>query len=81
MTNELMRGYWPSYNVAYFDDVYEQSGTNIIDKKANKTFKSEYDLVSRAKIFRRDNYKVQDTESLKSILRYNQYQTDPFAEK
>lgn len=26
MTQELARGYWPSYNVAYFPEVYEAAG-------------------------------------------------------
>jgi len=30
-TIELERGYWPSYNVPYFDEVYIGSGYNIID--------------------------------------------------
>ncbi len=26
MTDELSRGYWPSYNVAYFPQVYDAAG-------------------------------------------------------
>ncbi|XP_068416740.1 phospholipase B-like 1 isoform X2 [Eschrichtius robustus] len=38
-----------------------------------------YDLASRAKIFRRDQGKVTDMESMKYIMRYNNYKNDTYS--
>jgi len=72
-TIELERGYWPSYNVPYFEEVYLASGYQIIDQKAGVRIGSEYALAPRGKIFRRDHHIVNDLESFKHILRYNDF--------
>jgi len=78
MTEFLARGYWPSYNVPFFRSIWERSGYGMMfEKTGNEEF--TYELNARAKIFRRDQGKVGDFEAMKSILRYNQYRTDPFS--
>lgn len=62
-------GYWPSYNVPYFEKVYNLSGYPDFVKKHGLDF--SYQLAPRAKIFRRDEGKVVDMDSMKKIMRYN----------
>lgn len=61
-------GYWPSYNVPFYEEVYNMSG---YPDKAKLSTDFTYQLAPRAKIFRRDEGKVVDMESLKNIMRYN----------
>jgi len=75
-TNQLRRGYWPSYNVPYYPEVYRLSG--YTDPRLGPD--ATYELAPRAKIFRRDQGSVIDMESLKRIMRYANY-SDPYALK
>ena len=77
VTDQLRRGYWPSYNYPYFPSVREASGYGAMVKKLGSNF--TYDLVSRAKIFRREAPKVHDLKGMEHIMRYNEYQTDPYS--
>ena len=62
-------GYWPSYNVPFYESVYNQSGYPDFVKKHGTDF--SYQLAPRAKIFRRDQGKVVDMTTMKAIMRYN----------
>ncbi|XP_069441760.1 phospholipase B-like 1 isoform X1 [Ovis canadensis] len=73
----LRRGYWPSYNIPFHEKVYNWSGYPILVKKLGLDY--SYDLAPRAKIFRRDQGKVMDMESMKYIMRYNNYKEDPYS--
>ena len=65
----VFTGYWPSYNVPFYEDVYNLSGyPKIVDTKG---LDFSYQLAPRAKIFRRDSDKVVDMETMKHIMRYN----------
>ncbi|XP_057558193.1 phospholipase B-like 1 isoform X2 [Hippopotamus amphibius kiboko] len=75
-TNVLRRGYWPSYNIPFHEKIYDWSGYPMLVKKLGLEF--SYDLSARAKIFRRDQGKVIDMESMKYIMRYNNYKKDPY---
>merc|ERR1711998_78674 len=79
VTDELERGYWPSYNVPYHKEIYELSGYPAIVEKVGQD--ESYDLAPRAKIFRRDQAKVVDMTSFKRIMRYNDWKNDPYSEK
>lgn len=77
-TNILRAGYWPSYNVPFFEEIYNKSGyPDVVAKQGPDV---SYQLAPRAKIFRRDQGKVTDMESMKKIMRYNGYATDPYSE-
>lgn len=90
-TETLERGYWPSYNVPYFKDIYTKSGyptmtARFVDdaNKGNKTAQDivaglNYQLAPRAQIFRRDQGKVVDFTDFQAIMRYNNYKEDPYA--
>lgn len=73
-TETLRRGYWPSYNVPYYPEVYKRSGYS--DDRLGPD--GSYELAPRAKIFRRDQGKVVDMESFKRLMRYANY-SDPYA--
>jgi len=79
VTDELVRGYWPSYNVPYFPFIYNISGYPEIVEKYGPDF--SYQLCPRAKIFRRDQGKISSFQDLKSFMRYNDYQHDPFSKQ
>lgn len=68
-TAQLRMGYWPSYNVPFFRDVYLLSGYN--DTRLGPD--GDYQLAKRAQIFRRDQATVTDMASLKRIMRYANY--------
>ncbi|XP_074649153.1 phospholipase B-like 1 [Tubulanus polymorphus] len=78
-TKILREGHWPSYNVPFFETVYNMSGYPEFVKMHG--LDSSYQLAPRAKIFRRDAGAVRDMESMKKIMRYNDYENDPYSGK
>ncbi|CAB1341885.1 unnamed protein product [Coregonus sp. 'balchen'] len=76
-TQALRRGYWPSYNVPFHPKIYTLSGYGKMWEEYGEDF--SYDLCPRAKIFRRDQAEVKDLDSLKHIMRYNDYKNDPYS--
>ncbi|KAK6171419.1 hypothetical protein SNE40_019612 [Patella caerulea] len=77
-TQILRTGYWPSYNVPFFEEIYNMSG--YPEFSAQHGLDSTYQLAPRAKIFRRDEGKVVDLASFKNIMRYNDYKKDKYSE-
>ncbi|XP_043110212.1 phospholipase B-like 1 isoform X3 [Puntigrus tetrazona] len=75
----LRHGYWGSYNIPFHSDIYRMSGYGVMWKKYGEDF--SYDLCPRAKIFRRDQGKVTNLDTLKYIMRYNDYRKDPYSKK
>ncbi|XP_071758129.1 phospholipase B-like 1 [Centroberyx gerrardi] len=76
-TPVLRRGYWPSYNIPFHRRIYMLSGYSEMWKEYGDDF--SYDLCPRAKIFRRDQAEVNDLDSLKHIMRFNDYKKDPYS--
>uniref|UniRef100_A0A3Q1BZE7 Phospholipase B-like n=1 Tax=Amphiprion ocellaris TaxID=80972 RepID=A0A3Q1BZE7_AMPOC len=70
-------GYWPSYNIPFHMKIYMLSGYGEMWEEYGEDF--SYDLCPRAKIFRRDQADVKDLDSLKRIMRFNDYQKDPYS--
>jgi len=70
------QGYWPSYNVPFFPFVYNISGYTQFKSNA-----FSYEHCPRANIFRRDQNNVVDMPSFQQMMRYNQFQTDPLANR
>ncbi|KAG7216250.1 hypothetical protein INR49_029101 [Caranx melampygus] len=73
----LAPGYWPSYNVPFHEKIYMLSGYGEMWEEYGEDF--SYDLCPRAKIFRRDQANVKDLDSLKRIMRFNDYRKDPYS--
>lgn len=77
VTRTLALGYWPSYNIPYFKEIYDLSGFNT---QVDIGDFYNYELCPRAKIFRRDQSTVSDITSMQHIMRYNNWRQDPFSE-
>ena len=76
-TMVLQRGHWPSYNVAFYDDIYSMSGYPQIVKQFGAS--QSYQLAPRAPIFRRDaDGMVHDLPSMQTFMRLNKFNmSDP----
>jgi hypothetical protein len=77
VTSYLVNGHWPSYNRPFFPEIYRLSGTASMAEKFGDHY--TYQLYSRAKIFRRDAGGVHDRASMKKLMRYNDWQHDPYS--
>ncbi|GFR89701.1 phospholipase B-like [Elysia marginata] len=78
LTHTLRAGYFPSYNIPYFDNIFNISGYPAIVEKVG--YKASYELAPRAKIFRRDQSGIKTLQDMKDLLQYNDYKHDPYSE-
>jgi len=65
----LREGYWSSYNVPFYEEVFRLSGYADVAKQHGQNF--THDLAVRAKIFRRDQGNVKDMESYQMLMQSN----------
>jgi len=70
-------GYWASYNIPAFPQVYEISGYAAMEQKLGAQY--SYTDAPRAQIFARDQGKVQDIPTMKTMIQYNDYVNDPLS--
>ena len=78
VTEYLRYGYWPSYNTPFDPEIIKISMIKeAIEKNPSLASQMDYDTCTRANIFRRDQGKVVDMDSLKRMIRYNNYTLDP----
>jgi len=75
----LNSGYWASYNIPFYPFIYDISNYPAYFKKYGDSY--SYSKCARAQIFRRDQGMVYDLEDLKTLMRYNEWQTDPLSLK
>ncbi|KAI3424367.1 hypothetical protein D9Q98_009920 [Chlorella vulgaris] len=88
LTPTLAFGYFPSYNVPYFPEVYNASGYPDFVSKLERygqhfgltTHWLSYQNSPRAKIFRRDQAGISDLAGMRAVMRSNRWKTDPFSE-
>ncbi|KAF8794203.1 putative phospholipase B-like 2 like protein [Argiope bruennichi] len=71
------QSYWPSYNTAFFKDIFNMSGGQINAEKFGDWF--TYERTPRALIFKRDQGKVQDIPGMIKLMRYNDFTNDPLS--
>ncbi|NXW56764.1 PLBLB protein, partial [Eurystomus gularis] len=71
------QGYWASYNLPYFEEIFNASGTLELVKKYGDWF--TYDKNPRAQIFRRNQTLVHDLDSMVRLMRSNNYLQDPLS--
>lgn len=71
------QGYWASYNTPYFTDIFEASGSPKMVEKYGDFY--SYENAPRAKIFARDQGKVEDIDTMMKLMRYNDFQHDPLS--
>eukprot|EP01133_Synstelium_polycarpum_P006702 gene6702-7795_t len=76
VTPIVRAGYWPSYNVPFFENVYNMSGFNETSQYG--TWFS-YELAPRATIFRRDANSISSFTEFQAEMRYNNWEHDPLA--
>jgi len=69
--------YWPSYNSPYYKRIFNLSGDQENVDKHGDWF--SYERSPRALIFKRDQGKVVDMESMIKLMRYNNYKHDPLS--
>eukprot|EP01114_Cavostelium_apophysatum_P001150 TRINITY_DN10983_c0_g1_i1.p1 TRINITY_DN10983_c0_g1~~TRINITY_DN10983_c0_g1_i1.p1 ORF type:complete len:545 (+),score=120.02 TRINITY_DN10983_c0_g1_i1:36-1637(+) len=74
-TQYLSGGYFASYNVPFYQEVYNLSGFSQYSDPG-----LTWQMAPRAKIFRRDQGNVVDLDSYKAIMRYNNYKEDPYSD-
>ena len=65
----LREGYWASYNVPFYEEVFQLSGYADAAKKYGEEY--THDLAVRAKIFRRDQGKVVDLSTYQTLMQSN----------
>jgi len=76
-TNVLTKqGYWSSYNIPFFKDIYDISGYGPMEKKFGPN-EFSHDQCWRARIFRRANPLVKGPMDVKNLMRYNNFRVDP----
>jgi len=69
--------YWPSYNVPYYKEVFNRSGYGKMEGQHGNFW--TYTLNPRGQLFRRDHGQVNDLDSLKTLLRSNKFEKDPYS--
>ncbi|KAG1665434.1 hypothetical protein FOA52_005776 [Chlamydomonas sp. UWO 241] len=91
VTHELEHGYWASYNVPYFPEVYARMGypatRAALQRRARDTGADyaravsglSYQLAPRAKIFRRDAGSVANITGAMALLRSNAAPNDSYS--
>jgi hypothetical protein len=80
VTQFLKYGYWPSYNVPFAENVrVEAKILDMVKSKPELTSILDYNTCARANILRRDQGNVSTMEDFKKLIRYNNYQKDPFS--
>ncbi|POI30540.1 hypothetical protein CIB84_005710 [Bambusicola thoracicus] len=72
------QGYWASYNVPYFEEIFNASGNLELVRKYGDWF--TYDKNPRAQIFRRNETQVHDVDSMVRLMRSNNYLQDPLSQ-
>ncbi|KAK7477434.1 hypothetical protein BaRGS_00031336 [Batillaria attramentaria] len=70
--------YFPSYNVAYFPEIFNMSGNQAMVEKFGDWF--TYSKTPRALIFARDQQWVYDIKSMTKLMRFNDFKEDPLAQ-
>ena len=65
----LLPGYWASYNIPFYENIYNMSG--YPQMKEHQGNLVSHQLCPRAEIFRRDQGTVTDMEPFKHLLRSN----------
>ncbi|XP_074494182.1 putative phospholipase B-like 2 [Sebastes fasciatus] len=77
-TQELLeKGYWASYNIPYYPEIFNASGCNELVEKFGPWF--SLDQNPRAQIFRRNQTAVKDVDSMVRLMRYNNFKEDPLS--
>ncbi|KAL0224111.1 hypothetical protein P9112_003501 [Eukaryota sp. TZLM1-RC] len=69
------QGFWSSFNIPFFKDVYQASGYGDKAKEHGDSF--VWAKAPRKLIFDREVKNIQSFDDMKRVMRYNKYKTDP----
>lgn len=76
MTDKLNeQGYWPSYNIPYFKNIFNSAGFPSMVEKYGQWF--SYEGSPRAQIFKREEGGVNSLGRYQFMMRFNDWQNDP----
>merc|ERR1712118_94985 len=78
LTKILEYGYFPSFNVPVFENVWTKAGYRA-RFEATKNPGLTHGMASRAQIFRRDHSIVTDVEGIVRLLQSNDFEHDPLS--
>eukprot|EP01133_Synstelium_polycarpum_P003945 gene3945-4568_t len=70
-------GFWPSYNVPYFEYIYNISGYQGQLQKFGNSY--SYTNCPRAQIFNRNATNVMDFLDMQDLMQFNNYVKDPLS--
>ncbi|XP_061458352.1 putative phospholipase B-like 2 [Rhineura floridana] len=70
-------GYWASYNLAHFPEIFNASGIPQLVQKYGDWFTHEKN--PRGQIFRRNQTLIRDMDSMIQLMRYNNFPKDPLS--
>ncbi|KAL0979325.1 hypothetical protein UPYG_G00183670 [Umbra pygmaea] len=77
-TQELLqKGYWASFNIPFYEEVFNASGCQELVEQFGPWF--SLDMNPRAQIFRRNQSHVTDMDSMVRLMRYNNFMQDPLS--
>lgn len=78
-THLLEYGYFPSFNVPYFTNVWERAGYKVRYENTSNPSRTQltHALASRAQLFRRDHAGITDLDGVVRVLTSNDYLNDP----
>jgi len=71
------QGYWPSYNIPFFKNVFDLAGYEIMVQEFGPYW--SYHGYPRAKILKQRQNSVKDLRTMQEIMRYNDYEHDPLS--
>jgi len=71
------QGYWPSYNIPYFENVFNMAGYPSMVAQFGNYW--SYHGYPRSQIFKQREGSVKDLASMQRLMRYNDYQNDPLS--
>ncbi|KAL0210670.1 hypothetical protein RCL1_005106 [Eukaryota sp. TZLM3-RCL] len=71
-------GYFPMYNIPFNNMVYQYAGYPQMKEKFGDQF--DYAKCPRAQIFKREAPSVDSFEKMKTLMRLNEYKTDPLSQ-
>ncbi|KAN0014913.1 hypothetical protein ACTFIU_001233 [Dictyostelium citrinum] len=83
-TQALRQGWWNSYNIPFYETIYEASGYSnyTANNYSDSTiYYMSYQTCPRAEIFRNFAGYVESLEDFQSLLRYNDFENDPLSHK
>ncbi|KAJ7309616.1 hypothetical protein JRQ81_007670 [Phrynocephalus forsythii] len=70
-------GYWASYNVPYFKEIFNASGLPQLVQTYGDWF--SYEKTPRAQIFRRNQTRIRDINTMIQLMRFNNFPKDPLS--